>query len=144
MVKKYSEMTEEEKRKYKIRLDRYRKAHPEVARKASLRQYYKDPQKAARRAKAWRDANKDYIRQKQRETKRQRKLEAIQYLGGNCKHCGNVFHPAVYEFHHLDPTTKDRDPSKMLSLSWERIIKELDKCLLLCANCHRLEHHKDT
>lgn len=56
--------------------------------------------------------------------------------------CQGIFHPAVYEFHHLDPTTKDRDPSKMLSLKWERVTTELDKCILLCANCHRLIHHE--
>ena len=69
------------------------------------------------------------------------KLQAIEYLGGACQECLGVFHPAVFEFHHLNPEEKDRDPSKMFQLSWERIKAELDKCLLLCANCHRLKHH---
>jgi hypothetical protein len=80
---------------------------------------------------------------KQREKKRERKLQAIEYLGGSCKSCGGVFHPAVYEFHHLDPSKKDKDPSKMTSLKWSRLKAELDLCVLLCANCHRIEHHGD-
>jgi len=85
--------------------------------------------------------NKDYIRDKQREYKRLRKLEAIDYLGSQCSHCHNTFHPAVYEFHHRNPEEKDRDPSKMLQLSWAKLKAELDKCDLVCANCHRLHHH---
>ncbi len=91
----------------------------------------------------WRDINKEYIRAKQRVYKRERKLKAIEYLGGVCKKCGGTFHPAVYEFHHRDQTLKDRDPSKMLQLSWKRLQEELDKCDLLCANCHRLTHHQE-
>jgi len=113
----------------------------EKARAAALKYYHENKEKCAIKAKEWRAKNKEYVIQKQREDKRKRKLEAISYLGGKCFICGGEFHPAVYEFHHLDPTTKDRDPSKMLQLSWKRLSAELDKCKLLCANCHRLEHH---
>lgn len=115
----------------------------EYQRKAALKYYYADKERAARKAAHWRANNKEYIRTKQREDKRQRKLDAIQYLGGICSDCKQDFHPAVYEFHHTDPETKDRDPSKMLQLSWAKVTAELDKCVLLCANCHRLTHHKD-
>lgn len=70
----------------------------------------------------------------------QRKLEAIQYLGGKCKDCSGVFHHAVFEFHHRDPTQKDFDWSKLRKRSRSAITDELDKCDLLCANCHRLRH----
>ena len=116
----------------------------EYMRKASLKYYYKNKDKSAAKAKAWRERNKDYVRDKQREDKRLRKLWAIEYLGGICGSCGEKFHPAVYEFHHKDPTTKDRDPSKMLGLSLKRLQDELDKCSLLCANCHRLLHHGES
>jgi 5-methylcytosine-specific restriction endonuclease McrA len=112
------------------------------AREASLAYYYKDTKRAADKARKWRDNNKEYRIEYQRRTKRDRKLKAIAYLGGVCTDCGNKFHPSVYEFHHINPEDKDRDPSKMLSLSWERLSAELDKCKLLCANCHRLEHHR--
>lgn len=111
-------------------------------RKHALLYYYRNKEKCALKAKNYREANKEHVRTKQREDKRNRKLLAIEYLGGKCDTCKEAFHPAVYEFHHTDPSTKDRDPSKMMALSWERLEKELDKCKLLCANCHRLEHHK--
>ena len=114
----------------------------ERMRKSALKHYYNNKEAAAAKAKVWRLKNLDYIKQKQREDKRKRKLDAIWYLGGKCQVCGCLFHPACFEFHHKDPATKDRDPSKMLSLSKERLYVELDKCMLLCANCHRLEHHK--
>lgn len=109
----------------------------------SRQSYYRNKEKCAERAKQWRLVNKEYIITKQREDKRKRKELAIEYLGGKCSKCLNIFHPAVYEFHHKNPETKDRDPSKMLQLSWKRLEAELDKCLLLCANCHRLLHHGD-
>jgi hypothetical protein len=124
--------------------ERYRKKNPKLYRKAALKYYHNNKEKCSERAKKYREENKEHIRDKQREAKRKRKLEAIQYLGGKCISCKEEFHPAVYEFHHRDPKTKDRDPSKMLSLSWERVVKELDNCDLLCANCHRLEHHRES
>lgn len=73
---------------------------------------------------------------------RKRKQMAIEYLGSKCQKCLNSFHPSQYEFHHIDPSIKDYDSSQALQQSWEKFKKELDKCMLLCANCHRLEHHK--
>jgi predicted HNH restriction endonuclease len=72
------------------------------------------------------------------------KLKAIEYLGGKCAHCGIVSkHRSIYDFHHLDKTEKEADPGSLMHYSWTRIQKELDKCILLCANCHRIEHEKD-
>lgn len=109
--------------------------------KKSLEYYHRDPEKAAIKAKLYRENNKDHIRIKQREDKRLRKKEAIQYLGGCCSLCKGVFHDAAFEFHHRIPEEKERDPSKMLSLSWKKIAAELDKCDLVCANCHRVIHY---
>lgn len=110
---------------------------------AALQYYHANKEQCAIKAKNWRLDNKEYIRQKQREDKRERKELAIRYLGGYCQKCLQIFHPACFEFHHRNPIEKDRDPSKMLSLSWERLKTELDKCDLLCANCHRLTHHME-
>lgn len=123
--------------------ERYRKKNPELYRKSALKYYNKNKEKCASKSKKWREENKNYVREKQKELKRKRKLESILYLGGKCASCKQEFHPAVFEFHHRDPTTKDKDPSKLLSYSWKTITEELDKCDLLCANCHRLIHHRE-
>lgn len=70
------------------------------------------------------------------------KEKAIAYKGGCCACCGyNKFYGAL-EFHHTDPTQKDVDWGKLRLRSWDKITSELDKCVMLCANCHREEHHK--
>jgi len=110
-------------------------------RENSRRYYNNNKEKSALRAKEWRLSHLDYIREKQRLDKRKRKVWAIDYLGGICMSCEQTFHPSVYEFHHLDPKEKDRDPSKMLQLSLDVLTNELDKCILLCANCHHITHN---
>ena len=72
------------------------------------------------------------------------KDRAIDYLGGKCKDCGNVFLvQAVYDFHHKNPEEKDFCIGNILGRGWEKITPELDKCDLLCANCHRIRHHEE-
>lgn len=78
---------------------------------------------------------------KSTEHRRQRKLRAIEYMGGKCADCSGQFHPAAYDFHHLDPSQKDDSPAKGLKKSWDNIVLELNKCVMLCANCHRLRHY---
>lgn len=143
MGKLYRNMSDEEKEKHKQITNTYRKLNPEPYRAAARKYYHANKEKSSARNKLWRAANKEHIRTKQREDKRLRKLKAVEYLGGRCDKCGGDWHPTIFEFHHLDPTAKDRDPSKMLQLSWERLTAELDKCQLLCANCHRLVHYEE-
>ena len=70
------------------------------------------------------------------------KKQAVEYKGGKCEDCGLVTdYLQVYEFHHKDPTQKDFAVSKNgHTRSWEKIQNELDKCDMLCANCHRIRH----
>ncbi len=72
-----------------------------------------------------------------------KKLEAIEYKGGKCEDCSGVFPYPVFEFHHLDPTEKDVNWTKLRLRSKDKREAELDKCALLCANCHRLRHHNE-
>ena len=63
--------------------------------------------------------------------------KAIRYKGGKCVVCGYAKMCRSLVFHHLDPSDKDFEvSSSTASLSWERIKSELDKCILVCANCH--------
>jgi len=73
------------------------------------------------------------------ERRRVIKQQAIDYLGGKCSNCGYNKCNSALEFHHIDPTQKDKDYSNYKT-SFDKLKPELDKCVLLCSNCHR-EHH---
>lgn len=78
-----------------------------------------------------------------RQHYRQLKLKnmAIDYLGGKCKICGYNKCIASLEFHHRNPEEKLFTISTNLNKSWDNIVEELDKCDLLCSNCHRELHY---
>ena len=78
-----------------------------------------------------------------------RKMEIRDWLRGYksnlvCSKCGER-HPATIQFHHNDPSEKDRSIAEVVNLGWsfERIEKEISKCTVLCANCHSKEHWKE-
>lgn len=58
-----------------------------------------------------------------------------------CKDCGNSYPPYVMDFDHL--RDKDFSLSTTLRYSWgkKRILKEIEKCELVCSNCHRIRTH---
>lgn len=67
----------------------------------------------------------------------------LEYLGSKCSRCGYNKCVTALEFHHKDGSEKefgisDRD----IVLDWIKIKQELDKCEVLCANCHREEHSR--
>lgn len=82
--------------------------------------------------------NKYYVDQRRKELK---KL-AVEYKGGSCEKCSYNKCIAAMDFHHKDPNEKDFGISSNGStISWEKMKLELDKCLLLCSNCHRELHY---
>lgn len=75
------------------------------------------------------------------ERMRSLKLKMVEYKGGCCEKCGYKNYIGALEFHHLEPNQKDFNPSKLKTYSFDdRVKSELDKCALLCANCHREAH----
>lgn len=71
------------------------------------------------------------------------KSKMIEYKGGKCQKCDEgELDISCYDFHHLDPTKKEFNLSALNSakINWGKVKEELDKCLLLCSNCHRSEH----
>jgi len=69
------------------------------------------------------------------------KLKSIEYKGGKCIKCEYSKCIEALEFHHIDPSQKDFSLSSTgVTRSWDSIKKELDKCILVCSNCHREIH----
>lgn len=66
-------------------------------------------------------------------------MQAVNYKGSTCLLCGYNENFEVMDFHHIDSTLKDFEIGKGIA-SFESIKAELDKCALLCANCHMAVH----
>lgn len=74
------------------------------------------------------------------DRKMARKQKCIDYLGGRCAQCGYDRCVKSLNFHHREPDQKSFEISSRLDNSWEKLRVELDKCDLLCFNCHMEEH----
>ena len=81
-----------------------------------------------------------YKRQKMRGF--ERKKEFVNLLGGKCSKCGYNKNLAALDFHHLDPEQKESplNFAFLMKMRYEKCLLEINKCIILCANCHR-EHH---
>lgn len=88
------------------------------------------------------ERNREY----QREWSNIRRKERSAYLRSykikrGCCLCGYSEHPAALDFHHRHPDDKKFNISNNLSSrNWDSILAEIDKCDIMCANCHRIEH----
>ena len=75
------------------------------------------------------------------ERGRKFKQKCVDYKGGECERCGYNKSNCALDFHHKDPNEKDFGIGKQRRTKFdEKIMAELDKCMLLCANCHREKH----
>jgi hypothetical protein len=81
-------------------------------------------------------------RKEQNRTTKKYKLVLVQYKGGKCELCGYSKCVASLDFHHKDPTQKDPNWIKMRRWNPERVKKEVDKCRLVCKNCHGEIHYE--
>ncbi len=75
------------------------------------------------------------------ERQRKIKQDAVDYKGGKCSNCGYNKYLGALQFHHLDPSVKDPQWNNFKCRKFDDAFKlELDKCALLCANCHSEQH----
>ena len=89
---------------------------------------------------------KEMRRNSARRGKERTRARMLEYHGGtlscaDCKFTSEIY--SVFDYHHLDPLTKEHTVSSILDWKWETIKTEMDKCELLCANCHRIRHYKE-
>lgn len=73
---------------------------------------------------------------------KRKKAKAIAYKGGACQICGYSQSTAALCFHHRNPDEKYDSISRIYSMKWEVLRAELDKCDLLCLNCHAEKHEE--
>lgn len=80
---------------------------------------------------------------KQNERALKRKMELIEYKGGKCEKCGYDKNLSALEFHHINPSEKEFqiDSRHISNTSIVRLKKEINKCMLLCSNCHKEIHY---
>jgi hypothetical protein len=72
------------------------------------------------------------------------KRRLVDELGGKCVDCGFNAHLAALDFDHVDPSTKKFGiASKLQNADYLELIEEVKKCVLRCANCHRIKTHPD-
>lgn len=72
------------------------------------------------------------------------KEKCVEYKGGECELCGYANSFAAMDFHHVDQSVKEFSIARSGRRKFDdRVKKELDKCQLLCANCHREAHAKE-
>lgn len=86
--------------------------------------------------------NKELYRDRSRARKNRVKEWYREYKSElECSQCGED-HPACLQFHHSDPSNKHKSVASMVSngTSKSKIIEEINKCIVLCANCHCKEH----
>ena len=82
-----------------------------------------------------------YMREAVKRRRKKLRDMAREYKGNKCAVCGYNKCQRALSFHHLDPKLKDFGLSaKGLTRSWEKIQKEINKCILLCSNCHMEVH----
>jgi hypothetical protein len=112
----------------------------------NTKEFYKQKQKGKKNGQLWEyfdsyciSCRLNYTYERSREYKQ----KAYQYKGGKCADCGLNDDPSIFDFHHLDPNQKDFEigEGRRMELS-EEVKRELDKCVLLCSNCHRRRHTK--
>ena len=77
---------------------------------------------------------------KWRQVTKQRLIDAF---GGKCSVCGYDKCNEALEFHHIEPTEKEFSFCNVMAKpqSWDKIVKEIRKCVCLCSNCHREIHY---
>jgi hypothetical protein len=81
------------------------------------------------------------VQQQRRQYNYQLKRPFIELAGGKCMRCGYAEFQSGLDFHHIDGRLKEYAPQTIIkSADYDRVYAELDKCALLCRNCHSSFH----
>jgi len=110
--------------------------------KAGDRKYYeKNKEERIQKATDYYRRNRKAVNAYHRKRVKQHKEKAIKYKGGKCQLCGYNKCVAALDFHHINPFEKEYECGHLMNKAWKNIKEEIDKCVLLCSNCHREIHY---
>jgi len=94
--------------------------------------------------KAWVKRNRDWVNERRQRISRERKLFLMSLKESVCKDCGlkyNGMNGSVFHFHHINPENKEMAiGSNLNNITLDTLIREVEKCELLCSNCHAIKH----
>ena len=92
--------------------------------------------------KKWTEQNWSAKIAQQGERRLSLKEQLSQYKESKGCLCCDESNPVCLELHHLDPSQKEINPADMASRgwSWERMLTEIEKCVVVCSNCHKKIH----
>lgn len=93
--------------------------------------------------KKYYEANKTKIKKNNAQAKRVNRAEWRKFKSTfKCIHCGFA-HPAAIDFHHVDRTNYRSVTDLVKNGNFSAAKREVQKCVALCANCHRIHHHEE-
>tara|TARA_S200002703_G_scaffold104126_1_gene90346 strand:+ start:321 stop:668 length:348 start_codon:yes stop_codon:yes gene_type:complete len=91
----------------------------------------------------WYQRNRDTVLQRTRKRAKEKRQEWQEYKASlSCFFCG-ISHPAVIDFHHPENSGETKVSQYSQQGQWKRAYKEAEKCIPLCANCHRIYHYNE-
>lgn len=92
----------------------------------------------------WNHRNREARYEYRKDWTHRKKSELIKSLGGKCDKCGLLYdgsNASVFDFHHTDDKKEHGvNLTALARFSFEKIKSEAEKCIILCSNCHRLNH----
>jgi len=108
---------------------------------------YKDKEKQRRAEREWYQRNKEERKEVFRQRSAAHRKKKREWMDGikrdtPCAHCGKTYPPKVMDWHHRPEFDKSFEIAAAMAKNVpnEKIVEEIKKCELLCANCHRLVH----
>ena len=135
--RKWYQKNKEERREYD---KKYRELNKEKKRDQNIKWREENKEKIRERRKEgdkkYRELNNEKIREHKRERNKERRAHCIEYLGGKCVKCGAT---ERLEFDHIKREGKKYSIARKLSYKFDNLKEELDKCQLLCYDCHKIK-----
>ena len=128
--KKYREEHKEKSQEYD---KKYREEHKEKILEYNKKYKEENKEKISEYNKKWREENKKKISEYAKAQRYEKRVICLEYLGGKCVKCGTTHN---LQFDHIKREGKKYNITEKLTIKFDNLKEELDKCQLLCAPCH--------